>query len=125
MLDQPAVFHNFARTSNYFIYVTFTLHCFMFCSASVDCVFSLQSEGQFIICFQLLTGCWVNVLTAVFGYIIANCWLLCIKLLLVQRVCCIGLHGGHLLAGFLNYILAQISCANDVPLGHIFNIFVI
>jgi len=51
----------------------------MFCSASLDCVFSLQSEGQFITCLQLLTGCWVNVLTAMFGYIIADCCILYIK----------------------------------------------
>jgi len=73
-------FHNFACTSNYFIYLSLLLFIIS-CSVVLllTMFFSLQYEGQFITCLQLLTGCWVNVLTAVFGYIIANCCMLYIK----------------------------------------------
>jgi fumarate reductase subunit C len=44
------------------------------------------------------------------------------NIMLVQKVCCIGLHGGHLLAGFVDHILnaVQISCTHEMPHGHKF-----
>jgi len=108
----------------YMSHLLFIILCSVVLLLTVFFLCSLKVNSLLACSFWLAAGlmswlqCLVILLPTVACCILNN-------ILLIQKVCCIGLHGGHLLAGFLNYILAQISRAHDMPLGHFFNIFVV